>query len=116
MTRLRVRGGLVVTPEGAVERDVIVADERIEALIDRSVEATAEAELDASGLVVLPGAVDGHIHFVVDDTDLVRARPVRGRRVRGGRPSGGRRWGHDDRRDAAGPAAHHRRAALRAKA
>jgi allantoinase len=75
MTRLRVRGGLVVTPEGVVERDLIVADERIEALIDRGGEATAEAELDANGLVVLPGAVDGHIHFVVDDTDLFEPDP-----------------------------------------
>ncbi len=75
MSWLRVRGGLVVTPEGAVERDLIVTDERIEALVDRGVEATAEVELDASGLVVPPGAVDGHIHFVVDDTDLFEPDP-----------------------------------------
>lgn len=75
MTRLRVRGGLVVTPEGAVERDVIVADERIEALVDSSAETPADDELDAGGLVVLPGAVDGHIHFVVDDTDQFEPDP-----------------------------------------
>ncbi len=65
----------MVTPEGAARYDVLIADERIEELLDPGTGAGADAEIDASGLVVLPGAVDGHIHFVVDDTDQFEPDP-----------------------------------------
>jgi allantoinase len=75
MSTLRITGGLVATPEGAVRLDVIVSGERIEALVEPGAGPRTEAEIDASGLVVLPGAVDGHTHFVVDDTDLYEPDP-----------------------------------------
>lgn len=64
MFDLIVRGGVVVTPEGAGLRDVAIAGERIaavgapEALKDMPSGRT----IDASGKIVLPGGVDPHIH------------------------------------------------------
>jgi allantoinase len=58
---LAVRGGTAVLPDGAARLDVGVADGRIVALAP---ELTGAAEeLDATGLHVLPGGVDPHVHF-----------------------------------------------------
>ena len=56
--KLAIRGGTVLTPSGFVELDVGMAGGRIAALgtVD------AGAEVDASGLYVLPGFVDVHVH------------------------------------------------------
>lgn len=57
-----IRGGTVVSETGAVRADVLIRGERIEAV--GAVPAIPSAELlDASGLLVLPGAVDPHVHF-----------------------------------------------------
>jgi allantoinase len=72
---LVIRGGLVVTPGGAEPLDVIVRDERVEALVSAGSAAGGEV-IDASGLVVLPGAIDGHTHFIQDDPDLFDPDPV----------------------------------------
>src|SRR5437763_10410174 len=57
---LVITGGLVVTAEQAVVADVAVAGERIAAIGSN---LTGSVELDASGLYVIPGAVDGHVHL-----------------------------------------------------
>jgi dihydropyrimidinase len=57
---LVVKGGLVVTAERTFPADVGIAGGRIAAL---GTGLDGERELDASGLYVLPGAVDGHVHF-----------------------------------------------------
>jgi dihydropyrimidinase len=57
---LVVRGGLVVTPEQAAIADVAVSGERIAAIGNG---LTGAVELDARGLYVIPGAVDGHVHL-----------------------------------------------------
>ncbi|MDQ3097334.1 MAG: amidohydrolase family protein, partial [Chloroflexota bacterium] len=62
MTDLAIRGGLVVVPEGALERDLLVSDGRIQSLVAPGA-GTASDELDARGLVVFPGVVDAHVHF-----------------------------------------------------
>jgi dihydroorotase len=60
---LIVRGGLLVTGEGAREGDVLVRDGRIEA-IGEDLSAPAGVEvLDATGLHVLPGLIDPQVHF-----------------------------------------------------
>ena len=57
-----VRGGRVVLPGAvAVEADVAVEDGLI-AAIGPELEPSGE-ELDARGLLVLPGAIDAHVHF-----------------------------------------------------
>jgi allantoinase len=56
-----VRGGTVVTASGAARADVAVEDGEIVAV---GLELDEQAdELDATGLHVLPGVVDAHVHF-----------------------------------------------------
>ena len=57
---LVVKGGLVVTAEQAVVADVAVAGERIAAVGSG---LSGAVELDAHGLYVIPGAIDGHVHL-----------------------------------------------------
>jgi dihydropyrimidinase len=57
---LVVRGGLVVTAEQAIVADVAVNGERIAAVGSG---LRGQVELDARGLYVIPGAIDGHVHL-----------------------------------------------------
>src|SRR4051812_43857985 len=59
---LIVRGGTVVAPDGVRRADVGVADGAIVAVAP-GLDGGAQAEVDAAGLHVLPGAVDAHVHF-----------------------------------------------------
>jgi allantoinase len=61
MTRLLVRGGRVVGPEGERTADLAVEDGRIAAIAPEL--PGAETEIDARGLVVLPAMIDVHLHF-----------------------------------------------------
>jgi dihydropyrimidinase len=61
---LLVRGGTVVTAGGSLRADVLVQGGRItrvEADLDGSAASAADV-VDATGLLVLPGAVDVHTH------------------------------------------------------
>jgi dihydroorotase len=61
---LLVRGGTLVTPRATFRADIGVRDGRIAAIAaPGELEAGAEQVLDASGLVVLPGVIDEHVHF-----------------------------------------------------
>src|SRR5262245_57058739 len=64
MIDLIVRGGLVVTPEGAVLRDVWIAGEKIVAVAAPGAlpDVQSVPVIDAAGKLVLPGGVDPHIH------------------------------------------------------
>jgi dihydropyrimidinase len=59
---LVVRGGTVVTPEGTELLDVGIRDGRI---VQLGGDMTAGRELDATGLIVIPGGVDAHVHLTV---------------------------------------------------
>lgn len=62
-----VANGRVVTPDGVRRCDIGVRGEQIVALAPE-LAARAEQVIDASGMLVLPGVVDAHIHPVyVDD-------------------------------------------------
>jgi dihydropyrimidinase len=64
MADLLVRGGLVVTPEGAAERDVVVEGETIAAVVEPgAVDAGRARVLDAAGKIVVPGGVEPHAHI-----------------------------------------------------
>ena len=56
------RGGTVVLGHTVSEMDVLVEGERIQAVGDLGDVGAAEV-IDAGGLLVLPGAVDTHVHF-----------------------------------------------------
>jgi len=59
-----VTGGTLVIPHvGEVRGDVGVRDGRIVTLADDLSRADADVRVDASGKVVLPGAVDSHFHL-----------------------------------------------------
>ena len=61
MTDLVVTGGRVVTPNGVLEANVAVTDGRISA-IGPGLSSDGAEVLDASGMLVLPGAIDVHTH------------------------------------------------------
>jgi dihydropyrimidinase len=64
MADLLVSGGLVVTPEGVAERDVVVEGETITVVAEPgTVEAGPARILDAKGKIVLPGGVEPHAHI-----------------------------------------------------
>jgi dihydropyrimidinase len=56
-------GGTVATAEGTFEGGVALDDGEIAAVGEESALPEAEETVDASGLVVMPGAVDPHVHI-----------------------------------------------------
>jgi dihydroorotase (multifunctional complex type) len=60
---LAIRSARVVLPEGITDCTVAVRDGRIAALLAPGEAAPAAEVLDAGGLVVLPGVIDGHLHL-----------------------------------------------------
>lgn len=61
MTELVVRGGIVVTPGRMFRADVAIDEGRISAVAPEL--PGGAREIDASGLTVLPGVIDIHLHF-----------------------------------------------------
>src|SRR5687767_11112539 len=59
---LLIRGGTVVAAGSATRADIAVADGQIVAVGPELAGAAREA-IDASGLHILPGVVDAHVHF-----------------------------------------------------
>jgi allantoinase len=60
---LAIRGGQVVHPYGARPGDVLVDAGRIVAVTEPGAGPAARRSIDATGLTVLPGAIDAHVHF-----------------------------------------------------
>jgi dihydroorotase len=60
---LVIHGGTVVSPDAAFSASVAVKDGVIAAVGDRAAMPPAREALDATGLHVLPGAIDVHVHF-----------------------------------------------------
>ena len=54
-----VRGGTVVTPAGTRKLDIVIEGGRIVALAEHAPSGSGADEIDATGLIVLPGGVDG---------------------------------------------------------
>lgn len=62
-----IRETTVMAPEPLGTRDILVAGERIEAVAEPgsiSISGADVDEIDASGLFVLPGMVDSHVHLL----------------------------------------------------
>jgi dihydropyrimidinase len=66
VTDLVISGGTVATAGGAIRADVAVADGLVERIGPDLAPAGAE-RIDATGLLVLPGAVDVHTHLRLPD-------------------------------------------------
>ncbi|TVR03649.1 MAG: dihydroorotase [Deltaproteobacteria bacterium] len=58
----RIRHATVMLPEGPADVDVLVADGRI-AAIDPAASSTADHEVDARGMTLMPGVIDDQVHF-----------------------------------------------------
>lgn len=61
---LAIRGGTVVTASDTLMADVGIRDGKIVAIADAIKGATRE--IDAKGLLVLPGGIDSHVHIAQD--------------------------------------------------
>lgn len=62
-----IRNASVIAPEKLGRRDILTAGERIVAVADPgeiSISGVEVDEIDATGLVVLPGMVDSHVHLL----------------------------------------------------
>src|SRR5438309_11472126 len=79
---LAVRGGTLVTMDPVrtvLVADILVdADGRIAALADPAARAPAQRSIEASGLVIVPGLIQAHIHLcqtlfcvLADDKTLI---------------------------------------------
>lgn len=64
-----IRNGLVVTESAAVHADIGIRDGKIDEVVPR-LSGSAEVELDATGQLVVPGAIDVHTHFATVMGDL----------------------------------------------
>jgi dihydroorotase (multifunctional complex type) len=72
---LAISGGTLVSPRGRRRAHVYIENGSITAVTDELLDA--KQRVDASGLYVLPGAVDGHVHFQ-DPGDTTREDFVTG--------------------------------------
>jgi dihydropyrimidinase len=62
--RLRIKSGLVVTPDGVQKTDIVLLGERVLGL--GSGDGGEADSIDAEGCYVLPGGVDPHTHLLAD--------------------------------------------------
>nr|MDP9320763.1 amidohydrolase family protein [Chloroflexota bacterium] len=58
---LAIRGALVIS-DGAYARDILIRDGRVAGLVEPGA-GSADEEIDATGLLAMPGVVDAHVHF-----------------------------------------------------
>lgn len=62
MKTLLLKNGMVVSAHGIKQADVLVRDGKIEAIAENIAAHDAEV-VDCTGLHILPGAIDMHVHF-----------------------------------------------------
>ncbi len=76
MLDLIIRGGRVVTPEGAGDMDVGVQGEQIAFVATPgTVDVEARRTIDAGGKIVLPGGVEPHTHIGIPVPETWAGRP-----------------------------------------
>ena len=60
---LVIKGGWVVTPEKTFRGGVAIYDEKFVSVGPDDTLPTGREEIDAKGNHILPGIIDGHVHF-----------------------------------------------------
>ena len=63
MIQLMIQNGTVVTPNGSFNAEIAVKDGKIWAIGEKGSLPEAAERLDATGLHILPGVIDDHVHF-----------------------------------------------------
>lgn len=64
--QLLIQNGTLITPQGEIEADLRIVDERIQSIGLELAAQPGEEVIDARGCVVLPGLVDPHTHIQLD--------------------------------------------------
>ncbi len=59
------RGGTLVDPQGLLQADLLVEDGRVSA-VGLDLQHPQAEEVDATGLLILPGLIDAHTHIALD--------------------------------------------------
>lgn len=62
MNRKLIKNGTLVTPQKSYTSDILIEDEKI-SMIEPGLDFVDAEIIDASGLLVLPGGVDPHVHL-----------------------------------------------------
>ena len=71
-----IKGGTVVTPQGAAVMDVAIQDGKIAALSHPGLLSAESARtIDASGKIVLPGGIEPHTHIGIPVPERWAGRP-----------------------------------------
>ena len=60
---LLIHGGRIVTANGTIDGSILVDKGKIVSISEKNIVAHADVETDTSGLYVLPGLIDTHVHF-----------------------------------------------------
>jgi adenine deaminase len=53
----------VIASEETSELNILIEGEKVAAMVDPKISVKADKVVDASGQIILPGAIDGHTHF-----------------------------------------------------
>ena len=61
--RTIIAGGTLATADGTLTADLVIEGGRVAAIVDPGRGGDADELIDASGLIVMPGAIDMHAHF-----------------------------------------------------
>jgi dihydropyrimidinase len=73
-----IQGGTVVSPQTTERFDIGVKDGRIAAFAaENSIDMPATRTIDARGKYVIPGGIDGHVHFNLALSPVVRAQSAK---------------------------------------
>jgi dihydropyrimidinase len=76
MLDLIIRGGQVVTPDGAGEKDVGIQGEQIAVIAaPGALGLEAQRTIDASGKIVLPGGIEPHTHIGIPVPEFWAGKP-----------------------------------------
>ena len=68
MTSIVIRNGQIVTAETRYQADILIEDGKISA-VKTNLQLTSEVdrEINAEGLLILPGGIDPHVHLSLPD-------------------------------------------------
>jgi allantoinase len=75
VARTIIHDGVVIAPGGARRLDLVIEDGHIAGLLEHADGLPADERIDAGGLVVLPGVIDAHTHFIQSDPDTMAPSP-----------------------------------------